>query len=90
MVSPRGYHARGGDRNDGPTYAQRHIGSEIRDQGGAQQLKKLGGTPQTHEVAKGTEQNSFTLFPDLMDSASLFLTADSDTVYVWGFIDLHG
>jgi hypothetical protein len=41
-------------------------------------------------VAKGTEQNSFTLFPDLMDSASLFLTADSDTVYVWGFIDLHG
>ena len=29
----------------------------------------------------GVEDNSFTLFPQLMDSASLFLTANSDTVY---------
>ena len=36
----------------------------------------------------GVEDNSFTFFPDLMDSASLFLTANSDTVYFWGFIDL--
>ena len=36
----------------------------------------------------GAEDNSFTFFPDLMDSASLFLTANSDTVYFWGFIDL--
>ena len=36
----------------------------------------------------GVEDNSFTLFPELMDSASLFLTANSDTVYFWGFVDL--
>ena len=36
----------------------------------------------------GVEDNSFTLFPELMDSASLFLTANSDTVYFWGFLDL--
>ena len=36
----------------------------------------------------GVEDNSFTLFPELMDSASLFLTANSDTVYCWGFVDL--
>jgi hypothetical protein len=36
----------------------------------------------------GVEDNSFTFFPDLMDSASLFLTGNSDTVYFWGFIDL--
>ena len=36
----------------------------------------------------GVEDNSFTFFPDLMDSASLFLTANCDTVYFWGFIDL--
>jgi len=36
----------------------------------------------------GVEDNSFTLFPELMDSNSLFLTANSDTVYFWGFLDL--
>ena len=36
----------------------------------------------------GVEDNSFTFFPELMDSASLFLTANCDTVYFWGFIDL--
>jgi hypothetical protein len=36
----------------------------------------------------GAEDNSFTFFPELMDSASLFLTGNSDTVYFWGFIDL--
>jgi hypothetical protein len=36
----------------------------------------------------GVEDNSFTLFPDRMDSASLFLTANCDTIYFWGFVDL--
>jgi hypothetical protein len=36
----------------------------------------------------GVEDNSFTFFPNLMDSASLFLTANSDTIYFWGFVDL--
>jgi hypothetical protein len=36
----------------------------------------------------GVEDNAFTLFPELMDSASLFLTANTDTVYFWGFVDL--
>jgi hypothetical protein len=36
----------------------------------------------------GVEDNSFTLFSDLMDSASLFLTGNCDTVYFWGFLDL--
>jgi len=39
-------------------------------------------------VAAGVEDNSFTLFSELMDSASLFLTANTDTVYFWGFVDL--
>ncbi len=36
----------------------------------------------------GVEDNQFLIFPELMDSASLFLTANSDTVYFWTFIDL--
>jgi hypothetical protein len=36
----------------------------------------------------GVEDNSFTLFPELMDSASVFLTGNCDTVYSWGFVDL--
>jgi hypothetical protein len=36
----------------------------------------------------GVEDNSFTLFSELMDSASVFLTANCDTIYFWGFIDL--
>jgi hypothetical protein len=36
----------------------------------------------------GVQDNSFTLFSELMDSASLFLTGNCDTVYFWGFVDL--
>ncbi len=36
----------------------------------------------------GAEDNSFVFFPELMDSASVFLTANCDTVYFWGFLDL--
>ena len=36
----------------------------------------------------GVEDDSFTLFSDRMDSESLFLTANCDTIYFWGFIDL--
>ena len=36
----------------------------------------------------GAEDNSFLLFPELMDSASLFLTGNCDTIYFWGFVDL--
>jgi hypothetical protein len=39
-------------------------------------------------ASAGVEDNAFTFFPTLMDSASLFLTANCDTVYFWGFIDL--
>ena len=39
-------------------------------------------------LSKGIEDNSFPLFSELMDSTSLFLTANCDTVYFWGFIDL--
>jgi hypothetical protein len=38
----------------------------------------------------GAEDNSFLLFSELMDSASLFLTGNCDTVYFWGFVDLSG
>jgi len=36
----------------------------------------------------GVEDNQVLLFPELMDSASLFLTANCDTVYFWSFVDL--
>ena len=36
----------------------------------------------------GIDDNSFSLFSELMDSASVFLTANCDTVYFWGFVDL--
>ncbi len=39
-------------------------------------------------LAAGVEDNAFLFFPELMDSASLFLTANCDTVYFWGFLDL--
>jgi hypothetical protein len=39
-------------------------------------------------LSAGVEDNSFLLFSDLMDSTSLFLTANCDTVYFWGFLDL--
>jgi hypothetical protein len=39
----------------------------------------------------GVENNTVLLFSDLMDSASLFVTANCDTVYFLGFINLsHG
>jgi hypothetical protein len=38
--------------------------------------------------AVGAEDNTFLLFSELMDSASLFLTGNCDTVYFWGFVDL--
>ena len=39
-------------------------------------------------LSMGIDDNSFSLFPELMDSASVFLTANCDTVYFWGFVDL--
>ena len=36
----------------------------------------------------GVEDNQILMFGELMDSASLFLTANSDTVYFLGFVDL--
>jgi len=39
--------------------------------------------------AVGCADNQFMLFSGLMDSNSLFLTGNADTVYIWGFLDLH-
>jgi hypothetical protein len=39
-------------------------------------------------LSVGVEDNQVLLFPELMDSASLFLTANSDTIYFWTFVDL--
>ncbi len=36
----------------------------------------------------GAEDNSVTIFPELMDSKSLFLTANADTIYALSIIDL--
>lgn len=36
----------------------------------------------------GVDDNAVLLYPELMDSASLFLTPNSDTVYFWSFLDL--
>jgi hypothetical protein len=36
----------------------------------------------------GAEDNTFLMFSELMDSASVFLTGNCDTVYFWGFVDL--
>ena len=36
----------------------------------------------------GVEDNSILLFSELMDSASLFLTGNTDTIYALGFVDL--
>ncbi|TLU83898.1 MAG: DUF1254 domain-containing protein [Chlorobium sp.] len=39
----------------------------------------------------GVKDNELILFPELIDTKSLFLTANEDTVYVGGFLDLtHG
>ena len=39
-------------------------------------------------LSSGVQDNSFLLFSELMDSTSLFLTANCDTVYFWGFLNL--
>ena len=39
-------------------------------------------------LSAGVDDNSFTLFSELMDSASVFLTGNCDTLYFWGFVDL--
>ena len=39
--------------------------------------------------AAGCADNQFMLFSGLMDSNSLFLTGNADTVYFWGFLNLH-
>jgi hypothetical protein len=39
-------------------------------------------------LENGVKDNEFFLFSELMDSKSLFLTGNSDTVYLWGFVDL--
>jgi hypothetical protein len=36
----------------------------------------------------GADDGSFLLFSELMDSASVFLTGNCDTLYFWGFVDL--
>jgi hypothetical protein len=36
----------------------------------------------------GAEDNTVTIFPELMDSKSLFLTANADTVYYFSVVDL--
>jgi hypothetical protein len=41
-------------------------------------------------LSAGIEDNSVVLFSELMDSASLFLTANCDTVYFMTFLDLAG
>ena len=40
-------------------------------------------------LSVGVEDNAFTLFPEAMDSASVFLTGNCDTIYYWGFLDLR-
>ena len=39
-------------------------------------------------IDAGADDNTFVIFSELMDSKSLFLTANSDTVYYLGFLDL--
>src|SRR5208337_3212499 len=36
---------------------------------------------------EGVEDNTLVVFSDLMDSKSLFLTANADTVYFWSVLD---
>jgi len=39
-------------------------------------------------ISAGVEDNSIMIFTELMDSKSLFLTGNADTVYFFGFLDL--
>jgi hypothetical protein len=36
----------------------------------------------------GAEDNTVTIYPELMDAKSLFLTANADTIYYFSFVDL--
>ena len=39
-------------------------------------------------IAAGINDNDFIVTPNLMDSKSLFLTANADTYYLWSYLDL--
>jgi hypothetical protein len=39
-------------------------------------------------IAAGINDNEFIVTPNLMDSKTLFLTANADTYYFWGYLDL--
>ncbi|HTE23287.1 DUF1254 domain-containing protein [Flavitalea sp.] len=39
-------------------------------------------------IAAGINDNEFIVTPNLMDSKSVFLTANADTYYLWAYIDL--
>jgi hypothetical protein len=39
-------------------------------------------------IAAGVNENEFIVTPNLLDSKSLWLTANADTYYFWGYIDL--
>ena len=39
-------------------------------------------------IAAGINDNEFIVTPNLMDSKPLFLTANADTYYFWGYLDL--
>jgi hypothetical protein len=39
-------------------------------------------------ISVGAQDNSILIYSELMDAKSLFLTANADTVYFWGFINL--
>jgi hypothetical protein len=40
-------------------------------------------------IAAGINDNDILVTSELMDSKSLFLTANADTHYFWGYIDLR-
>ena len=55
----------------------------------------LGGFPGVSMYAirkgyldQGIEDNRILIFSEFMDSRSVFLTANADTIYFWGFLDL--
>jgi hypothetical protein len=55
----------------------------------------IGGYPLVNQlalrkgfIAAGINDNEVIVTPNLMDSKSLFLTANADTYYFWGYLDL--
>lgn len=55
----------------------------------------IGGYPLVNQlalrkgfIAAGINDNDMIVTPNLMDSKSLFLTANADTYYFWGYLDL--